>query len=201
VPLLSLETTMLRLVAVGVAIPTIFAAWAGTQLPTAQAAQDVPADRTTVVGCLARQTADGAAPTPEQPRNDAMPFMLTRARLVDVARTAVPGTSQSTNDTGTIAGSVARAPNPALVRERSFTLAGGDATMLAKHVGQRVEIVGTVSRVAASSGTAASGATASGTASASPQSGAHTTTDTAHPSAPAERLTVVSFRPVGGACL
>jgi hypothetical protein len=117
-----------------------------------------------------------------------MPFVLTRARLVEpAAKTAVPGTSPSTNDTGTIAGAMARTPAPALVRDRSFTLTGGDAAMLAKQVGQRVEVVGTVSRPNA--------------ASASPKSGAHTTTDTAHPSAPVERLTVVSFRPVGGACL
>jgi hypothetical protein len=182
---------MLRLMAVGMAIPTLFAAWAGTQLPTAQAAppQATSAEQAKVVGCLARQTPDGAAPTPEQPRNDSsMPFVLTRARLVDAASgTAVPGTSPSTNDTGTIAGAVARTPTPGPVRERSFTLTGGDAAMLAKQVGQRVEVTGTISRATA--------------ASASPKSGAHTTTETAHPSAPAERLTVVSFRPVGGACL
>jgi hypothetical protein len=121
-----------------------------------------------------------------------MPVVLTRARLVESARTAVPGTSASTNDTGTIGGAIARTPAAGPVRDRSFTLSGGDAGMLAKHVGQRVEIVGTIARVTGTSGT---------TASASPKSGAQTTTDTAHPSAPAERLTVVSFRSVGGACL
>jgi hypothetical protein len=192
---------MLRLMAVGMAIPTIFAAWAGTQLPPAQAAPAQPpaGEQVTVVGCLARQTPDGAAPTPEQPRSESTPFVLTRARLVDPAsKTAVPGTSPSTNDTGTIAGAIARAPSQANVRDRSFTLTGGDAAMLAKQVGERVEVVGIMSRVAAGE-------------SASPQS-AHTVTDprerrqgvpadSAHPSAPAERLTVVTFRSIGGACL
>jgi hypothetical protein len=185
-----METMMLRLMAVGMAIPTLFAAWAGTQLPPAQAAppQETAAEQAKVVGCLVRQSPDGAVPTPEQPRHDSTPFMLTRARLADpTSRTAVPGTSPSTNDTGTIAGAIARTSPPALVRERSFTLAGGDAVMLAKQVGQRVEVVGTISRAVV--------------ASASPKSGANTTTDTAHPSVPVERLTVISFRPVGGACL
>lgn len=180
---------MMRLVAVGMAIPTIFAAWAGAQLSTAQAAdQTASGDKVTVVGCLARQTPDGAVPTPEQPRDNSMPLLLTKARAVDpAAKGGAPGTSPSANDTGTIAGAIVRTPTPGSVRERSFTLAGGDAATLAKEVGQRIEVVGTVSR---SSGP-----------SAPPKSGAHTTTDTAHPSAPVERLTVISFRPIGGACL
>ena len=166
---------MLRLVAIAVALPTMFAAWAGPRI--AVSAQKAAGDRVTMAGCVARQTGAGTANTPAPEGTAAGPLLLTR--IVEPAdgrgRGAVPGAPPATGDTGTI-GSRASQPAPAAGIERSFELAGAGAAELGEHVGKRVEITGRL--VESNPATAA----------------------TAHPSSPRGRLTVVSFRPLGGSC-
>ncbi len=167
------EDSMLRLVAVAIAIPTIFAAWAGSRV--AVSAQK-PVDRVTFAGCVARQTGAGAANTAATPGTAAGPLLLTRiAEVADQqSRGAVPATPP-TGDTGTL-GARASQPAPPSSVERSFELIGPSAAGLGEHVGKRVAITGTL--VESKPATA----------------------DTAHPSSPRGRLTVVSFRPLGGSC-
>ena len=137
-------------------------------------------------------------------------------------QTAVPGSAPSGSGTGTInqsASSVGQAPVDA--QERSFALTSARAEELHKLVGQRVELVGTL-QASATAGTSgredvratgstpattdrdrerSSAAPAGATGSAGPGSRSEgETAPVAHPSAPVERLTVTSFRPVSGTC-
>ena len=169
---------MLRVVAIAVAFPMLFAAWAGPRLAvSAQKPADEPAgDRVTLAGCVARQTGAGTANTAPTAGTAAGPLLLTRvvAPAAGPGQGAVPGTAPTGSDTGTIG---ARAkPDPGDANERSYELTGASIAGLDEHVGKRVEIIGTLVE-------------------SKPVSA-----DTAHPSSPRGRVTVVSFRPLGGAC-
>jgi len=165
---------MFRVVAVAIAFPTLFAAWAGPRL--AVSAQKPAADRVTLAGCVARQTGAGTANTAAAAGTAAGPLLLTR--VVEPAagpgQGAVPGTAPTVSDTGTI-GARASQPTPAIGNERSYELTG-TTDGLDEHVGKRVEITGTLVESKPASA------------------------DTAHPSSPRGRVTVMSFRPLGGAC-
>ncbi len=166
---------MFRTVAVAVAFPTLFAAWAGPRI--AVSAQKPAADKVTLAGCVARQTGAGTANTAAAEGTAAGPLLLTR--VVEPAagpgQGAVPGTAPTVTDTGTI-GARASQPTPGIGNERSYELTGTSTAGLDEHVGKRVEIIGTLVESKPASA------------------------NTAHPSSPRGRVTVMSFRPLGGAC-
>jgi len=166
---------MLRLVTIAVAIPTMFAAWAGQRIPVN--AQKPSTDEVTLAGCVARQTGAGTATTAAAPGTAAGPLLLTRIVEPDSApgRGAVPAGQPSTTDTGTISTRQAQ-PTTQIANERSYELTGSGAAALGDQVGKRVEVKGVVVEVKP------------------------VTADTAHPSSPRGRLAVASFRPLGGAC-
>lgn len=165
---------MFRIVAVAVALPTLFAAWAGPRI--AVSAQKPAEDRVTLAGCVARQTGAGTANTAAATGAGSGPLLLTRvvAPQAGPGQGAVPGTAPTGSDTGTIG---ARAkPDPGDANERSYELTGTSTAGLDEHVGKRVEIIGTLVESRPVSA------------------------DTAHPSSPRGRVRVMSFRPLGGAC-
>jgi hypothetical protein len=182
----------------------------------------------TVTGCLVRQTGLGAAYTPAVGANQNGELVLTKAAMNGEqrrpaspdSRTAVPGSSPSGSGTGTINNTAGAGQAPVDATERSFVVAGGRGADLNKLVGQRVELVGMLEEEVptGTSGTTAratgstpattdrdrqrgSAAPAGPTGSAGPGSRSEgDAAPVAHPSAPLQRLTVSSFRPVGGTC-
>jgi hypothetical protein len=165
---------MIRVVAVAIAFPILFAAWAGPRI--AVSAQKPTEDRVTLAGCVARQTGAGTANTAAAAGTAAGPLLLTRVVTPPggPGQGAVPGTAPTGSDTGTIG--ARSTPDPGNANERSYELTGTSTAGLDEHVGKRVEIIGTLVE-------------------SKPVSA-----DTAHPSSPRGRVTVISFRPLGGAC-
>jgi hypothetical protein len=177
---------MLRVVAVSIAIPTMFAAWAG---PRISVAAQKPANKpVTIEGCVARKTEGGEAYTPAAPGAGPGTLLLTRVvlRREDTARSAVPGTAPSASNTGTIGAPHIQAP-PA--PEQSYELTGAPIAGLGPHVGQRIEVTGTL-HVAPQGPSALPGSAGD----------ARVPLDVAHPSSARERIAVARFRPIGGTC-
>jgi hypothetical protein len=162
----------------------------------------VSARSVTVVGCLVRQTSAGGALT-AQPAERGDVLALTRVSMTPTSAapvSAVPGSAPSGSGSGTIANPPAPASVPDTSPERSIAIDAaheGEIAGLAKYVGQRVEISGTVQDVSST-------ATARADDAARRSPGGVGTTGSAeapaHTSAPAERITMISFRPVGGTC-
>ena len=165
------------------------------------------AEPITAVGCLVRQTPGGTALSSQTvPPGDDLVLSgaaLAPARAVDAS--AVPGSAPSGSGSGTVPSSAsAGRTDPGPAPERSFSLAARSAAeraALAKLVGQRVEIVGTVEgddvrgrseRAPGRTGDAAAAAGTSGRVETAPP--------VSHPSAPMQRMTVSSFRAVVGSC-
>jgi hypothetical protein len=179
------ELTMLRVVAVSVAIPTLFAAWAGPRISVA--AQKPAVEPVTVEGCVARKTEGGEAYTPAAPGAGYGTLLLTRVVVRPQApgRSAVPGTGPSTGNTGTIGVQPTQAP----AREQSYELTGRAVAGLGPQVGKRVQVTGTLqvlpSEPPAPVGTAGH---------------ARAPVDFAHPSSARDQIAVAAFRPIGGTC-
>lgn len=163
---------MFRIIAVAMFIPTMFAAWAGSQIAAAQKATP---ERVVLAGCVARQTASGITNTASaDPANKDL-LVLTRVLLPQgtEGRGAVPGTTASGGNTGTIGTTPSGTSGKA---EQTYELAGSPASELRSQVGKRVEVTGTL------------------VPSATPAA------DVAHTSSPRGVVTVASHRPIGGAC-
>jgi hypothetical protein len=163
------------------------------------------ATQVTVTGCVARESgqarADGGAP------GTGNEFMLSRATMgrsgaMPNAQTA-GGASGSTSTgsgtpasgtTGAAVGTSGTSSTTAPASSgTSYSLSGNRESELALHVGKRVEIVGTLGPNTA--GASASAGVSPGGA--PPRAGASTDTKAA---TNLQQLTIVSFRPVEGAC-
>lgn len=167
------------------------------------ALRSTPQARTIVVrGCLARQTGGGTALTEQVESRD--PLVLIDAVLEDdrpvEVISAVPGSAPTGAGSGTVpntAGTTGAAP----VDVGKLTVALGITTAvraeLAKHVGQRVEIEGTADDDTAGR---APGDTVAQPAGVAPDGARPPVPDAAHPSAPTRRVTVSTFRAIGGVC-
>ena len=179
---------MLRIMAIALLIPTVLAAWMGDRI--AAAAQNAPAETTTVAGCVARQTEAGIAYTTPARGAAVGVLLLTRMAVpVDIrVRGTGAGTTAATADRGTLGARVAQ-PSATADSERTYELAGANIAALRDHIGKRVEIMGTLAAAAKQP-----------TAPASSPAPEAAPPNTAHPSASRVHLNVVSFRPVGGAC-
>jgi hypothetical protein len=160
--------------------------------------------RISAIGCLVRQTSAGAALSAQDVAADDL--VLTGATLAPTpaVRSAVPGSSPSGSGSGTIPPAASAAQNPP-AGERSFALrvpGTEDRAALTKYVGQRIEITATVDDTGAGSRRtdSASASPSTGEAAAGTSGRAETPSPAAHPSAPVQRVTVASFRPVGGSC-
>ena|SRR5688572_3210514 len=161
------------------------------------------AESITARGCLVRQTGGGTALTADKNQSD--PLVLANAVLVttDAAagRSGVSGSAASGNGSGTVpetAGTSGRAAVDATTMSFALQTEAGERAKLAEHVGERVEISGTLRAEAAEPARAEPApAPAARTAEAGRGQPAP---DVAHPSAPARSITVTAFRLVGGSC-
>ena len=181
------------------AIACTTAGVAAQQAPAPRAEAGI-ADRVTVTGCVVRQTGDGAALSANAEGN----LVLTKAVVATAQRnrpaSAVPGSSPSGSDSGTIpVRPVSPTPeNGSPLADKSFDLVGPSASRLAGLIGQRVEIIGTLVREEKPATVATTGgAGRQGGAGSRAEAGAPSV---AHPSAPVERVTVMTFRAIGGGC-
>ena|SRR5687767_7560372 len=155
-----------------------------------------------LTGCVTEQTSAAVATSGNsEAKHEGLNLLLTKAsaatRPVDAS--AVPGSRPSGSGSGTIAAtpdSRTRSTGAGEPAGMTYALAGSQASQLARYVGQRLEVVGTIDPESLpkppppESGrnvTATGGRTEP------------TTTATAHPSAP-PRFIVTSFRPVAGVC-
>ena len=182
----------------------------------------------TVSGCVAQAT-DTATSAPGEAEHEA-DLVLTRASVAGRGATtpsAVPGSLPSGSGSGTVAAPAAQSPVQAAAALMTYTLEGTQEAQLKRLIGQRVEIVGTIatddvpaparSGAAAASGSGSEGARGTSGQEASPgaatgdaQAGRNVTSTggrtqppapaTAHPSAATVRLTVDSFKTLGGTC-
>jgi hypothetical protein len=171
---------------------------AASQVTTARPSPSPATSQTvTARGCLVRQTQDGTALTPQSTGLDSL--VLSKASMADsrpsAVVSAVPGSAPSGSGSGTVPNAVATTgATPDDNGSLSFRLATapGKAGELTQHVGERVEVVGTIDEeprpVAEAAGASAGGREQP----AAPK--------VAHPSAPARLITVTTFRAVGGAC-
>lgn len=164
-----------RSIAAGVAPPSDTASRTGATAPV------------TAIGCLMRATPTGPAISATEGE-----LTLTRATLL--GRDRDERAAGSAGDTGTLPASLPAAGGS---DDRAFLLAAdgaADLEELARHVGQRVSVVGVVEEgtIRSSDSGPASGVTGSETA-ANAESGAH-------PSAASDRFRVASFRVVPGNC-
>jgi hypothetical protein len=157
-----------------------------------------------VRGCLVRQTAGGTARTPQVGPSDS--FALTQAVVVrpesPTARGAMPGSGPAVAGSGTVAGAVGTtgaAPVDAGMQSFRLVMSSNESRQLTQHVGDRVEVSGVLdadsidpppARAAESSRPAPPPA---GRVQVAPM-------EVAHVSTPVRRITVSSFRPLGGAC-
>jgi hypothetical protein len=179
---------MLRIVAVAVALPTMFAAWAGSQIATAQpAGQTPPGEHVVLAGCVGRQTGGGITHTASTDSRLKEVLVLTRVVRPqgNPGRGAVPGTPASDGNTGTVG---VPPPGSTPVAEQTYALDGAVAMELRDHIGKRIEVTGTLTPLAAAVTNTAD--TSSG---ASSQTSSHT-------SSPRGLIAVGSYRPIGGAC-
>jgi hypothetical protein len=128
-----------------------------------------------LAGCVARQTASGITHTSSADPASKDLLVLTRVLMpqANQGRGAVPGTSASDGNTGTIGTPPSSGSAKA---EQTYELTGATITELRKQVGKRVELTGTL--------TAAPPPTA----------------DVAHTSSPRGVVAIESYRPIGGAC-
>jgi hypothetical protein len=163
--------------------------------------------RITAIGCLVRQTSAGAALSAQDVAADDL--VLTGATVAPTptpaGRSAIPGSAPSGSGSGTIPPAASAAQNLPNVEERSFALrvqGTEDRAALTKYIGQRIEITAMVDDTEAGSRRTDSAASlpATGESTAGTSGRAETPSSAAHPSAPVQRVTVASFRPVGGSC-
>jgi hypothetical protein len=165
-----------------------------------QLAQNTGVERVTARGCLVRQTAGGTALTPQQGSADALVLAdatLLSARTSD-ARGAVPGSGPTDADSGTLpraAATTGQAPVDAATTSFQLVLSEAQRSELAPRVGERLEVVGELEKVSEARGDARV---------APPQPGPGRVqvapVEVAHVSTPTRRLTISSFRLVGGTC-
>jgi hypothetical protein len=197
-----LNATSFRRVAGTCATPpketTASVAPAGTQVaPASTSSSPSPVSQAiTARGCLVRQTQDGTALTAQSTAIDSL--VLTKASMSDsrpgAVISAVPGSAPSGNGSGTVPNAVATTgAAPVDNGSLAFRLAAaGKIAELTQHVGERVEVVGTIQEEPRPVAEAAGAAT---TGRAQPAA-----SNVAHPSAPAKVITVTTFRALGGSC-
>jgi hypothetical protein len=156
-----------------------------------------------VRGCLARQTAGGTALSPQVDPGDSL--VLVSASLVSAQPapivSAVPGSVPAGAGSGTVpntAGTTGTAPVDAGKLTFALTVAAGRRAELAGHVGQRIEVVGIVDE--AGGGARQHGDAVEQRRGVSADGTRPGLADTAHPSAPTQRMAVSSFRALGGEC-
>ena len=169
--------------------------------PRVAVASPAPVPPLTAIGCLARQTADGPVLTAQGDlsRDE---FVLTGASVSDPSPLpgagAVPGSTPTGDGSGTIpASSTPRAAGSnAVTFAFALVVEDEDVAALAKQVGTRVEVVGSIEETASQrtdrSADAPRPAGTTGRVEIPPAS--------AHPTAPMRRLAVASVTTVGGAC-
>lgn len=156
----------------------------------------------TARGCLVRQTGSGTALTPAKDGRD--PLVLANAVLVSTeaaaSRSGVSGSAASASGSGTVpdtTGTSGRAAVDAATMSFALETAAAELPKLAEHVGERVEVSGTLRTEEAPARAEPAPAPAARTAEAGRGQPAP---DVAHPSAPARSITVTAFRLVGGSC-
>jgi hypothetical protein len=189
---------------------------------TRQAASPAPI---TVTGCVA-QASDTVTSAPGEAEHEA-DLVLTKASVAGRGAStpsAVPGSLPAGSGSGTVAAPRPQSPVQAEAALMTYTLEGTQEAQLKRLIGQRVEIVGTIATdvaaparggAAAATGSTerargTSGEQASPAATGDAPAGGNVTSTggrtqppapaTAHPSAAAVRLTVESFKTLGGTC-
>jgi hypothetical protein len=164
-----------------------------------EAATTPPPEPITVVGCLVRQTTAEAGRTGDElVLTQAVP----RAAGTTPPASAVPGSAPSGSGSGTVPPAPAAQDAGTGTNERSFAIAanGDDRAALAKRVGQRVEILGILDESTAAGSRTDEDTRRRVAEDAGGQGRVEKPAQTAHPSAPVRRITVTSFRAVGGTC-
>ena len=172
-----------------------------TSVPPPQASRADRLERVMARGCLVRQTAGGTALTPQSSPADVL--VLANASLVaapaDPSRGAVPGSAPADAGSGTVAGAAGtrgQAPVDAATMAFTLSVASGDTRELLQHVGDRVEVTGTLepgSSDRAGERPVPQEQPAAGRVQVAP-------VEVAHVSTPARRILVTTFRALGGAC-
>ena len=177
---------------------------AATALPQ-QARSADRIDRITARGCLVRQTAGGTALTPQASPTDVL--VLANASLIaaplDAARGAVPGSAPADAGSGTVppaAGTSGQAPVDAGTVSYTLSLASGNTRELMEHVGDRIEVTGTLEASSQSDTSDRRAVQQEAPAAAGPGRVQVAPVEVAHVSTPARRIAVTTFRAVGGAC-
>ena len=166
---------MLKLIAV--ASPALLAATIAVAAASPQATgvtQPATVPRVTVIGCVVR---NGTVDVDKGTRVlEIAPgaLALTNARIATSARGGVPGAPARDSDSGTIPRDTIVGKQSAEPATLAFELTGDRLPALGDLVGRRVEVVGRLSETTKAGG--------------------------AHPSAELQKLDVVSFRGVTGAC-
>jgi hypothetical protein len=164
-----------------------------------QLAQDPGVERVTVRGCLVRQTSSGTALTPQQGAADAALVLADATRLSDrtsEARGAVPGSGPSDADSGTLAraaGTAGQAPVDAATTSFQLVMSETQREELAPRVGERLEVIGDLHKGSDPQVGVAPSQPGPGRVQVAP-------IETAHVSTPTRRLTISSFRLLGGTC-
>lgn len=163
---------MLKLIAV--ASPILLAATVAAATPQGTGGAQPAASRVIVVGCVVR---NGAVDVDKGTRALEIPpgaLALTNARITANGRGGVPGAPARDSDSGTIPRDTIVGKQSAEPATLAFELTGDHVAALGDLVGRRVEVVGRLALATAKAG--------------------------AHPSAELQKLDVVSFRGVTGAC-
>ena len=190
---------------------TVAASAVEGQTPRPTSSQQV-----TVVGCVARNGAVDPDKGTRILNTEPNGLALMEARIMTAGggrASAVPGSAPEGRDSGTIPQQTIVGPRPQESAPLSFALSGGQLKELGSYVGRRVEIVGRTATAADRTGSGeirgTSGATdparsATRGESTAPGSGTReerpSEAPTAHPSAEMQKLDVISFRAVTGAC-
>jgi hypothetical protein len=158
----------------------------------------------TARGCLVRQTGNGTALTADRDQRD--PLVLANAVLVSseasASRSGVSGSAASASGSGTVpdaTGTSGRAAVDAATMSFALETPAAELPKLAEHVGERVEISGTL-RIAEAPARAEPAPAAAPAARTAEAGRGQPAPDVAHPSAPARSITVTAFRLVGGSC-
>jgi hypothetical protein len=160
----------------------------------------------TARGCLVRQTAGGTALTPQSSPADVL--VLTNATLPqpDPARSgAVPGSAPADAGSGTVpgaAGTTGKAPVDLTTLSFVLEVPASQRTEMTEHVGDRVEVTGTLDTAAGAGADGRRDAPQATAGAVSPAPGRVQVApiETAHVSAPVRRIVVSAFRTLGGAC-
>ena len=187
-------TMLSAALAVGVAAQQAPPTGTASPAPGAQPPSDRASQSLTLTGCLQASggaggatAAPGAATASPGSQASGGGFVLTDIKPAGSMASGSTGPGAGTAGTAGTSGTGAPGASAGSASARSYRLTGGESQDLQKHVGQRVEVTGSVA--ASASGATAGSTTAAPGASATPSS-----------SAQGPSLRVASVRPTGEKC-